>query len=132
MYIHHISYLFPFSAEAPLLINLLLLHRLLLKEDNPKISIDHCNGDTLNNKKFNLRKCSNRDNIRNQKIHKNNKSGYKGVCWIKDRNKWKASINIEKYKNKHIGYFKDKIEAAIAYNNKAKEVFGEFARLNEL
>lgn len=93
---------------------------------NPKGKVvDHINGDTLDNRKVNLRICDHKDNLRNQKKSKNNKSGYKGV--YKARNKWRAEI-----KDENIGTYNTKEEAALAYNQKAKKIFGEFARLNEI
>lgn len=68
----------------------------------------------------------------NRKAHKrraNIHSRYKGVSW--HRNKWQATIMIDG-KNACLGSFESEIDAAIAYNKKAKELHGEFARLNEV
>ena len=58
------------------------------------------------------------DNIqaRNQRIPKNNTSGYRGVRYRKDKNKYIAQINVNK-KRIHLGYFQTADEGAIAYNN---------------
>jgi hypothetical protein len=90
---------------------------------------DHINGITLDNRKCNLRTATNSQNQCNKKIQLNNTSGYKGVSWSKRANKWKAQIQ---YNNKYIylGYFNAAEEAAISYNNKALELFGEFAKVN--
>jgi len=58
-----------------------------------------------------------------------NKSGFRGVSFNKDSGKWAASISNNGVK-KHIGYFKDPIDAAKAYDTAAKELHGENARLN--
>ena len=62
-------------------------------------------------------------------VAKNNTSGYKGVYFNKKANKWMSYI---RYNNKliNLGLFVNPIDAAIAYNNKALELFGEYARLN--
>jgi hypothetical protein len=99
--------------------------------NNPKIKIDHKFGDTLDNRKQSLRLCTNDENRKNSKLNKNNTSGYKGVIWYKPYKKWRAEITIF-YISKHLGYFKNKICAACAYNNAASKYFGEFARLNEV
>ena len=106
----------------------LKLHRLIA--DTPKgMYTDHINGDTLDNRKQNLRICTIAENGRNRRKNKNNTSGFKGVCWRKDDKTWHARIQHNK-KLIHIGYFKDKEEAAKAYDRKAIELFGEFAKLN--
>lgn len=75
-----------------------------------KVYIDHIDHNTLNNQKSNLRICSNADNIRNGKLRVNNKSGYTGVRYRKDRKKWYAYIKVN-YKNITLGTYKTKEEA---------------------
>ena len=58
-------------------------------------------------------------------------SKFKGVSWFKRTEKWKAQIQYRK-KVIHLGYFKDEIDAAKAYNAKAIELFGEYACLNKI
>lgn len=102
------------------------LHRLLLNAKKGQV-VDHINGDTLDNRLCNLRICTNQENIRNSKIPKNNTTGYKGICYVPRNSKkpWSARVF-----NKHLGYFKTKEAAALAYNIAAKKVYGKFARLN--
>jgi hypothetical protein len=90
---------------------------------------DHINGDKLDNRKANLRSVTRSQNNMNQKKQDGRSSQYKGVCWHKQRSKWKAEIKLNG-KRKHLGVFVCEHEAAKAYNNAAKERFGEFARLN--
>ena len=78
------------------------------------ISIKH---DTLNNQKANLRICSNSENCRNQKIRKTNSTGYKGVVFRKDNNKYRARI-MQGDKYITIGQHENAIEAAKMYNMK--------------
>src|SRR5258706_10064208 len=88
---------------------------------------DHKNHDTLDNRRENLRKCTRFQNIRNGRIHKDNKSGFKGVDW--HEGKWRARITIN-YATKYIGAFDSPEEAALAYDCAAMEYFGRFALLN--
>jgi hypothetical protein len=100
-------------------------------ELSPDIQIDHINGDRSDNRISNLRMATNAQNQCNTKISSRNKSGYRGVFWVKVRKKWLAKIGLNK-KKIHLGYFNNKEEAALAYNKKALELFGEFAYLNKV
>jgi hypothetical protein len=92
--------------------------------------IDHIDGNRSNNKIENLRPATINENARNSKKPSHNTSGYKGVCWDKNRNKWMAHITINN-KFKSLGRF-DEIESArLAYANAAKKYFGEFARIEK-
>ena len=95
------------------------------------ILIDHKDQDPLNNRKKNFRICSKSENTVNRGIQKNNISGYRGVNWDKQNKKWAVGIYCA---NQHywVGYFLTKREAALAYNKKAIELFGEFAVLNKV
>lgn len=56
-------------------------------------------------------------------------SRYKGVCWDEDRGKWLAQSNKEGVL-RQLGRFDDEIDAADAYDNATRELFGEHAFLN--
>lgn len=58
-------------------------------------------------------------------------SKYKGVSWCSRNSKWVAAASSPGRK-KHLGYFDSETDAAKAYNNAARDYFGEFARLNEI
>lgn len=106
------------------------MHRLIM--DCPKNKfIDHVNGDRLDNRKVNLRVCEHRQNLANTKIRKDNVTGFKGVSVTKRSTSFEAKIQHQG-KNIYIGRFKDKLDAAKAYNQKAQELFGVFANLNEV
>lgn len=92
-------------------------------------TVDHINGNQLDNRKSNLRICSMHQNDYNKKLYKSNKSGYKGVYATKKG--WKAII-VHNRKPIKIGVYETKENAALAYNEYALEHFGEFARLNVL
>ena len=91
--------------------------------------VDHINGNKLDNRKSNLRFCTRVQNRMNVTKYKNNKSGYKGVYWDKSHNIWRASIT---YNGRTVGLGRshDRKYLASLYDMKAKEVFGEYARLN--
>ena len=103
----------------------LSMHRFLMNPPSGK-HVDHINGDALDNRRCNLRICTPHQNSMNIRI-KNGR--YKGVSWNCLSKKWQATI---KFNNKgyHLGHYADPVEAAKAYNAKAKEFFGPFACLN--
>ena len=106
-----------------------LMHRLIMNMHgkNPQ-QIDHANHDTLDNRKLNLRGCTKQQNAFNQKMHFDNRSGYKGVTTQKCG---KHIVRVTKSRKVYYcGFFVDAKEAALAYNIKAKELFGEYALLN--
>lgn len=103
------------------------MHHFILG-NNQKI-IDHIDGNGLNNMKSNLRFASHRQNLMNQRKQKNRTSIYKGVYFSKDCNKFIANIKTNR-KTTYLGCFSNEYDAAIAYDIKAKELFGEFAKLN--
>lgn len=105
------------------------MHRLIMNAQ-PGEQIDHWNGDGLDNRRGNLRKCTgsqNRQNIR--ELYSSNKSGYKGVHWCKSHSKWVARVVVDG-KVHHLGYFSTREEAGAAYDAAAKQTFGEFAATN--
>ena len=102
------------------------MHRIISNAPSG-LEVDHINGNGLDNRKLNIRLCLHKDNGRNLKLQRRNKSGQKGVEKVK--NKWRSSIVVD-YRKNHIGYFYTKQEAALAYNNSALKNYGRFARLN--
>lgn len=106
-----------------------LMHRLIM--GYPKENVDHKNGNKLDNRLSNLRLCNQSQNTANSPKRKTNVSGYKGVSWNKRYSKWEAYITKD-YKHIFLGYFDDRKEAALAYNNRAILEFGDFCKLNIL
>ena len=92
----------------------------------PKNSIDHINHIRHDNRWTNLRDATHSQNQANRVKHKNNKSGYKGVCWSKTNKRWRARIEYMN-KNIHIGYYTTLQEAAEAYKKKSIELNGKFS-----
>ena len=111
--------------------NVQIQHIIMGVKANWENQIDHKDRDRLNNRKSNFRFCTNAENTRNRKKPITNTSGFKGVSWVKRDKKWRAAITINK-KWIHLGVFKDKAEAAKAYNKAALKHHGEFAHLNEI
>jgi hypothetical protein len=104
------------------------MHRFINSTNDGELT-DHINGNRLDNQRNNLRSCNFTQNHANKKIESKFSSKYKGVYWQKNRSKWIAMIRINR-KGHYLGCFTDEKEAAKAYNKRAKDFFGEFARLN--
>ena len=103
-------------------------HRLIFlmhKGYLPK-TIDHINGDKLDNRIENLRAATVGQNQHNRKTNANNTSGYKGVSWNKARKKWITGIKLEG-KKIHLGYFDNVEEAAEVVRKAREELHGDFA-----
>lgn len=95
----------------------------------PKDEIDHVNGRRADNRLENLREASHSQNARNRRSQAGSSSNYLGVSRRKDRGTWLSAISVNG-KVQKLGTFKTEVEAARAYDAKAQEVFGEFARIN--
>ena len=106
------------------------MHRMIMGVEyaSHSVYVDHRNGDTLDNRKDNLRLCNNHENQGNSKP-RGGVSKYRGVCWNRTRQKWQANIKVY-YRQKHLGHFDDEEDAARAYDRAARQHFGDFARCN--
>ena len=89
------------------------------------LEVDHINGDTLDNRKTNLRLATHKQNSCNRRTQKNNKAGARGVCWAKEQRKWKSFIR-NNGKRMHLGYFDNLEDAKMAYYTAAKRYHKEF------
>lgn len=104
------------------------MHRLV--NQTPKgIGTDHINRDGLDNRRSNLRVATIRQNGMNTGLSRQNKSGFKGVCWDKRNERWRPTIKLHG-KVIYLGSFKSIKEAALAYDKAAIKHFGEFAYVN--
>jgi len=108
----------------------LFMHREIMKVSKGLL-VDHINGNSLDNRKLNLRICTNSQNLRNRLKNINNTSGYKGVRLINSTKKWRAQIWLNS-KYYHLGLFNNIKDAARAYNEAAVKYHGEFANLNKI
>lgn len=102
------------------------MHHMVLGLRN--VIVDHIDGDGLNNRKSNLRRCTTAQNNCN-KIPLIKTSKYKGVHYSKKAKQFISMIRVNG-KTKYLGHFNDELDAARIYDDKAKEVHGEFAWLN--
>jgi len=105
-----------------------LMHRLIMNTPKGKV-VDHVDGNRLNNCRANMRNCTPGENRCNQAKHIGSVSRYKGVFYLERTGRYYAKIR-QRGKEYWLGCFDDEVEAARAYDRKAVELFGEFARLN--
>lgn len=89
--------------------------------------VDHINGDGLDNRRSNLRPAVGSQNNHNVKLRRDNTSGFKGV--VRCGTRWKAQIKVEG-RSRTLGRFATAAEAARIYDKAAREIAGEYARLN--
>lgn len=106
----------------------MMMHRQILNTP-PDMVTDHINGNRLDNRRCNIRICTEMENQRNRIKHKVATSKYKGVSRsTRGRNGWEVMLYV-KGKRQYIGHYASEIDGALAYNEAAKKVFGEFACL---
>ncbi len=105
------------------------MHRLVLNAPDG-VQVDHRNGNGLDNQRYNLRLAPDSGNHANRGCQSNNTTGFKGVTW-QDRKYWRVQLKCRGVRY-HVGYFSTAVDAARAYDAKAIELFGEFARTNAM
>jgi hypothetical protein len=104
-------------------------HRLIwcmMTGEWPTEEVDHANRNKSDNRWCNLRLASRQNNARNQSVTAKNTSGFKGVSFHKRTGKWRADIQLNG-SQKSLGSFDSPELAALAYQDSAKQNFGEFA-----
>ncbi len=106
------------------------MHREIMSAKDSDPLIDHKDGDGLNNRRSNLRWCTQSQNCANRR-HGNPKSGFRGVSYNSRVKRW-ASVIYVKGKRIRLGHFRELMDAAKAYNNSAVKYFGTFAKLNKI
>lgn len=103
-----------------------LMHRLILGAPEG-VEVDHVDGDGLNNRRHNLRLATRRENGSNRRLNVNNKSGYRGVCFRENTQRWQAQIKVAG-RTIYLGQFATSDEAGAAYAEAAAHYHGQFAR----
>lgn len=99
----------------------------LMTGEWPTEQVDHINGNTHDDRWINLRQCSRLENMRNRSLYKNSSTKYKGVN--RDRGKYVASIQVGN-KRTYLGRHEDPKVCALMYDEAARKLHKEFARLN--
>lgn len=107
---------------------IIYLHRLIVGAA-PGLEVDHINGDTLDNRRANLRVCTRAENARNLAKRPGGSSRFKGVSWSSGDRRWRAFIRVDR-RQISLGSFRAEQDAARAYDDAAIREFGEFARTN--
>lgn len=111
----------------------LYLHRLIAGAGESEV-VDHINGDPLDNRSCNLRIATRSQNSANRgpdRRRLGKSSRHKGVSWNKRDRAWRAYVHFQG-KTRSLGTFATEDDAALAYNKAAVELWGEFARLNDV
>lgn len=97
------------------------MHQEMAKRLGFKFQADHINRDGLDNRRRNLRDSTQKQNLENQSLRKDNTSGHKGVHWFKRTSKWQVSIG-HNGDQIHLGYF-DRLEDAIEARKNAERKY---------
>lgn len=105
------------------------LHRLLTQAP-PGMVVDHINGDRLDNRLCNLRVCTQAQNLANGRSHRDSASKYRGVSWRPKESSWRAQISVGGQRSRFLGQWATEEDAALAYDQAAREQYGKYARLN--
>jgi len=104
------------------------LHRFILGVADPRVKVDHEDGNGLNNRRKNIRRATPSQNGYNKKNQSNNTSGFKGVDWIAPMNKWRVRITAAR-KTITVGFYSSKAAAGRARAKAARKYHGRFARV---
>lgn len=103
------------------------MHRLIMNTPE-RMVVDHINGCRLDNRKENLRNCTQSQNSMNRRIEK-------GACFDKHNQNWRSQIVYRDAQNnkiqKYLGSYKTRAEALIAYDSAVKIYHGEYAISNK-
>lgn len=107
------------------------LHTLLMGPPEDGKSVDHVDGDGLNNQRRNLRWATRSEQRANSATCRTSRSGFKGVYWEHRRQHWCSRLTVNNVVH-YLGSYANVEDAARAYDTRAREIFGEFARPNFL
>lgn len=103
------------------------MHRHIMSPERGMV-VDHKNGNGLDNRRSNLRVCTQAQNVANSRMKNTNTSGFKGVCWSEPMQKWVARLTVD-YKQVVLGYATSKRAAYRMYVNALRQAAGEYANL---
>lgn len=103
----------------------IIMHRLIIDENDPEMQVDHFNRNKKDNRKENLKSVTPQHNNWNRGMNQNNKSGVTGVRWNKEAQKWVAYIM-----RKHLGTFNSFEDAVKARKRAEQNYFGEYSYNN--
>jgi hypothetical protein len=103
------------------------MHRLIMNPPAGMV-VDHANGNRWDNRRGNLRVCTQAENLRNRRKWFGS-SRFKGVFWDPVRRKWRVLIRCNG-ETIHMGRYANEVQAAMAYDRAARRLFGPYARLN--
>lgn len=106
-----------------------LMHRFILGLTDPKIEGDHWNGNSLDNRRRNLRVANHSQNMCNSTAQRNNKSGYPGVNWHKRDHVWAVNIAVNG-KRIYVGHSTDKQTAIEMRKDAERKYHGDFGYIN--
>lgn len=112
------------DEESPYRDKRIMMHRQIMAAPRGML-VDHIDRNGLNNRRSNLRLCSNAENTRNRSLYRNNSTGFKGVYTNKDCKDWIAAI-----RGRYLGLYPSAELAARAYDTAALQAYGKFASLN--
>lgn len=105
------------------------MHRLIMSPE-AGLDVDHIDRDSLNNQRYNLRCVHRSANLQNSPS-RGGMSRHRGVAFDKRKNKWRAYINKDGVQY-FLGYFTNQDDAALSYNQAARDLYGEHAYQNIL
>ena len=105
------------------------LQRYLLSPADYNVYVDHVNHDKLDCRRSNLRLVTPQQSTFNRRTPRHNRSGYLGVFWNRQRDRYMARI-VNDGKSYYLGLYADPRDAALAYDKKARELRGEYAYTN--
>lgn len=118
----------PVSKRSNIKSQYVFLHNLILPPP-PGLEVDHQDVNPRNNTRANLRLATRSQNHANRRKFRNASSQYKGVSLVKASGRWACVMKIGR-KAVHLGTFDHEADAARVYDAKARELYGEFARVN--
>lgn len=102
------------------------MHRYILGIENPKVIVDHINGNPLDNRRENLRLCTREENAKNHRAWSKNKTGIAGIQYMQKQDKYRVRITVEG-KEIFLGYYKTLKEAKDARQKAETYYYKEFA-----